>query len=87
MMEAYKAPKAPKIVEEAPVKEVVEQPNLHKIPILTHYGKDAGAYITSAVISARSHDGSIENVSIQGFWFWIRSIWRSVWFQDTCTSC
>ena len=46
------------------MKEVVEQPNLHKVPILTHHGRDAGAYITSAIISARNHDGSKENVSI-----------------------
>jgi len=63
MTDALKFPKAPKIVEDAPVKEMIEKPNLHKIPVLTHYEKDAGAYITSAVISARSHDESIENVS------------------------
>ncbi|MFQ6095682.1 MAG: UbiD family decarboxylase domain-containing protein, partial [Candidatus Bathyarchaeia archaeon] len=64
MVEAYKRPRDPKIVEDAAVMEVVEQPNLHKIPILTHYEKDAGAYITSGIISARSPDRSIENVSI-----------------------
>jgi len=64
MIEAYRSPKKPKIVNDAPVKEVVESPNLYKIPILTHYKNDAGPYVTSAVISARSRDGKIENVSI-----------------------
>jgi len=64
MIEAYKSPMNPKIVEDAPVKEKVEKPNLHKIPVLTHYERDAGAYITSAVVSAQSHDKSVENVSI-----------------------
>jgi len=63
MIEAVKWPKTPEVVEDAPVKEVVEKPNLYKIPVLTHYEKDAGAYITSAVVSARSHDGNVENVS------------------------
>lgn len=64
MIEAGKWPKAPKVVEDAPVKEIVEKPNLYKIPILTHYEKDAGPYITSGVVSARSPDGGIANVSI-----------------------
>jgi len=58
------SPKPPKIVEEAPVKKVQEPPVLSKIPVLTHFEKDPGAYITSAVISARSVDGVTENVSI-----------------------
>jgi len=54
----------PKIVKDGPVKEVVEKPRLSKIPVLTHFEKDAGPYITSAIVSARSPDGKIENVSI-----------------------
>jgi UbiD family decarboxylase len=64
LFEAWEKPLKPKIVDDAPVKEVVEKPNLHKIPVLTHFEKDGGAYITSAVISAKSPDGEIENVSI-----------------------
>jgi len=64
VIESWKMPKYPKIVEDAPVKEIVEKPNLHRIPVLTHYERDAGAYITSAVVSARSQDGDVENVSI-----------------------
>lgn len=62
--DALESPKPPKIVEEAPVKKVQEPPVLSKIPVLTHFEKDPGAYITSAVISARSVDGVTENVSI-----------------------
>jgi len=64
LKDAILMPKAPKIVDDGPVKEISEAPKLSKIPILTHYEKDAGAYITSGVISARSLDGKIENVSI-----------------------
>ena len=42
MVEAYRTPKAPKIVDDAPVMEAIEEPNLHKIPVLTHYERDAG---------------------------------------------
>jgi UbiD family decarboxylase len=51
-------------VRSGPVNEVVEKARLSKFPILTHFERDAGAYITSGVISARSADGKIENVSI-----------------------
>lgn len=64
MIEAWRSPKPPKTVEDAPVKEVTEKLDLYKIPVLTHYERDAGAYITSGVISARSPDGDVENVSI-----------------------
>jgi 2,5-furandicarboxylate decarboxylase 1 len=61
---AWRFPVQPKIVKDGPVKEVVEKPRLSKIPFLTHFEKDAGPYITSAIVSARSPDGKIENVSI-----------------------
>jgi len=64
LLDASRSPKSPRIVEDAPVKEVKEEPRLSRIPVLTHFERDAGAYITSAVISARSSDGRIENVSI-----------------------
>jgi len=54
----------PKVVKQGPVKEVTEQASLSKIPVLTHFERDAGAYITSAIVFARSSDGRIENVSI-----------------------
>jgi len=64
LISAWRSPISPKIVKEGPVKEVVEKASLSRIPVLTHFEKDAGAYITSAVVSARSPDGKIENVSI-----------------------
>ncbi|MFQ5836605.1 MAG: UbiD family decarboxylase, partial [Candidatus Bathyarchaeia archaeon] len=64
LIDAWKSPTPPEIVEKGPVKEVVEKASLSKIPILTHFERDAGAYITSAIISARSSDGKTENVSI-----------------------
>jgi len=64
LVEAQLSPVAPKVVRKGPVKEVMEKPDLTRIPVLTHFEGDAGAYITSAIVSARSSDGRIENVSI-----------------------
>lgn len=64
LIEACRSPISPRIVTDGPVKEVVEKASLSRIPILTHFERDAGAYITSAIVSARSTDGKIENVSI-----------------------
>lgn len=64
LINAWRSPNPPKIVKEGPVKEVVEKARLSKIPVLTHFEKDAGPYITSAIVSTRSPDGKIENVSI-----------------------
>jgi UbiD family decarboxylase len=64
LVEAWRSPTKPKMVEDGPVKEVVEKPQLSKIPILTHFEKDAGPYITSAIVSARSPDKKVENISI-----------------------
>lgn len=61
---AWGSPQKPKIVEEGVVKEVVEKPRLSKIPVLTHFKKDVGPYITSAVIYAKSVNESVENVSV-----------------------
>lgn len=64
LLEAWRLPNKPKIVADGPVKEVVEEPNLFRIPVLTHFEKDPGPYITSAVVHAKSIDGNVENVSI-----------------------
>ncbi|MGQ9679768.1 MAG: UbiD family decarboxylase [Candidatus Bathyarchaeia archaeon] len=48
---------------DGPVKEVVEEKGLEKIPVLTHFKGDPGPYITSGILYAKSPDGSIENVS------------------------
>jgi UbiD family decarboxylase len=63
LAEAWHHPKKPKIVDDAAVMEATKN-DLSKIPILTHFEKDAGPYVTSAVVYARSVDGSVENVSV-----------------------
>lgn len=64
LLEAWRSPKKPRIVDDGAVKEVVEEPDLLRVPVLTHFERDAGQYITSAVVHAKSLDGTVENVSI-----------------------
>jgi len=64
LVNAWRSPTPAKVVKKGPVKEVVEKADLSKIPILRHFEKDATPYITSGIVSARSPDGKIENVSI-----------------------
>jgi len=64
LINAWQTQTQPKRVKSGPVNEVVEKAKLPKIPILTHFERDAGPYITSAIVSARSTDGKIENVSV-----------------------
>jgi UbiD family decarboxylase len=63
LTEAWRYPKKPKIVDDATVKEVAEN-DLSKIPILTHFEKDAGPYITSGIVYAKGVDDAVENVSV-----------------------
>ncbi len=63
LTEAWHFAKKPKIMRDGTVKETVEN-DLSKIPFLTHFEKDAGPYITSAVVYARSTNGNVENVSV-----------------------
>jgi len=63
LTEAWRSPRKPRIVKDGVVKETVEN-DLSKIPVLTHFEKDAGPYITSAVVYAKSIDGKVENVSM-----------------------
>ncbi|NQE05189.1 Phenolic acid decarboxylase subunit C [ANME-1 cluster archaeon GoMg1] len=51
-----------KIVENSATKEVVGEPNLGELPILTHFRGDGGAYITGGVVVAEL-DG-VRNASI-----------------------
>jgi UbiD family decarboxylase len=64
LQHAISHPKTSKIVEDAPVKEVIESPSLGRVPILTHFERDAGPYVTSAVLYAQDTEEGIENVSI-----------------------
>jgi len=54
----------PRVSEDGPVKEVKGRLRLNRIPILRHYEKDGGPYITSGIVSAKSFDDKVENVSI-----------------------
>ncbi|NWG11656.1 UbiD family decarboxylase [Candidatus Bathyarchaeota archaeon] len=63
LTEAWQKPRKPKNIKDGVVKETAES-DLSKIPILTHFEKDAGPYITSAVVYARSIDGKFENASV-----------------------
>jgi 2,5-furandicarboxylate decarboxylase 1 len=63
LTEAWRSPRKPRIAGDGAVKEVAEN-DLSKIPVLTHFERDAGSYITSAVVYARNADGNVENVSV-----------------------
>jgi len=63
LTEAWRSPRKQKVVGDGAVKEIAEN-DLSKIPVLTHFEGDAGPYITSAVVYARSIDGNVENVSV-----------------------
>ncbi|HHQ44610.1 MAG TPA: UbiD family decarboxylase, partial [Candidatus Altiarchaeales archaeon] len=53
-------PTKPKVVETGACQEVVdENPDLSKIPILTHTSKDLGAYVTSGVYASKNKAGRL----------------------------
>lgn len=64
LTESWQSPPKAKLVGDGAVSEVVEKPGLSMIPVLTHFERDAGRYITSGVVHAKSVDGKVENVSI-----------------------
>lgn len=57
-------PLKPVEVKDGPVKEVVEEPNLLKLPVLTHYEKDRGPYVTAGIVVARSASSGFQNASV-----------------------
>lgn len=63
LLHAIEHPTGAKIVDDGSVKEVVEAPRLSTLPVLTHFEKDPGPYITSGILYTKSLDGSVENVS------------------------
>ncbi|MEM3607109.1 MAG: UbiD family decarboxylase [Candidatus Bathyarchaeia archaeon] len=63
ILDSLNSPEKPLIVNDAPVKDVSEKPKLSRIPILKHYEKDGGPYITSAIVTAKDSEEN-ENVSI-----------------------
>jgi len=64
IIDATNSPTTPKMVDDGPVMEVQEKPDLRKLPVLTHYEKDPGPYITSGIVVARSPDGKFQNASM-----------------------
>ena len=64
IIKAIGNPVEPVVEDDGPVKEVAEPPNLSKVPILVHYEKDPGPYITAGIVAAKNSEGTIENVSI-----------------------
>jgi UbiD family decarboxylase len=65
VIDAWRSPKKAKVACEGLVQQNVKKSvDLSTIPFLTHYEKDAGAYVTSGVIHARDQDCKIENISV-----------------------
>lgn len=63
LLNAIDNPKPPTKVDDAPVKDRIVKPNLYSLPILTHYERDAGPYITCGVVFARDLNGKFQNAS------------------------
>jgi UbiD family decarboxylase len=61
---AMSTPSSPRVSNDFGDKVIEEEPKLSRLPILTHYPKDPGPYLTSAIVSAFDSEQSIENVSI-----------------------
>jgi 2,5-furandicarboxylate decarboxylase 1 len=65
LTEAWRSPRKCKVVADGAVREGIERNvDLLRLPVLTHFERDAAPYITSAVVHAKSVDGKVENVSI-----------------------
>ncbi|MBC7129739.1 UbiD family decarboxylase [Candidatus Bathyarchaeota archaeon] len=64
LSEAWRFPQKPEIDDAESFDGICEKPNLYKIPVLTHFEKDAGPYITAAIIHAKDLSGEHENVSV-----------------------
>lgn len=64
LIEAANGPHMPELIEDGPVLDTHTKPDLSRLPVLTHYEKDPGPYITSGIVIARSADGKFQNTSI-----------------------
>jgi 2,5-furandicarboxylate decarboxylase 1 len=65
VIDAWRSPRKTKVASDGLVRQNARRNvDLSRIPFLTHFEKDAGAYITSAVIHARDSDCKIENISV-----------------------
>ncbi len=63
IMEAAASPLKPEVAEEGPVLAAHGKPDLGKLPVLTHYEKDPGPYITGGMVVARGTEGKFQNAS------------------------
>lgn len=61
---AIRNPKKPKLTEFLLFKYAQNPPNINSLPILTHYEKDPGPYITAGIVFARDPETGIQNASI-----------------------
>jgi 2,5-furandicarboxylate decarboxylase 1 len=62
LMESIRNPREPSMTKKYKAK--TELAGLTELPVLTHFEKDAGPYLTSAIVSAKIPKESGENVSI-----------------------
>lgn len=65
-LEAIRSPLPPKVVSDGPVKEVKITQNVNletMLPVITHYEKDGGPYITAGVVIAEDPKNQIRNIS------------------------
>jgi len=63
-LQAMEKPISPKVVSQAPVKDVIltgDQVDLYKLPQIHHHQEDAGAYITAAISFAKDPNGDSWN--------------------------
>ena len=67
-LEAIRSPLPPVVVKDGPVKEVKITGKidlLNTLPVITHYEKDGGPYITAGVVIAEDKSHGIRNISYQ----------------------
>jgi 2,5-furandicarboxylate decarboxylase 1 len=65
-LEAIRRPLPPVVVKDGPVKEVKTTRNidlLNYLPVITHYEKDGGPYITAGVVIAEDKSRGVRNIS------------------------
>ena len=65
-LEAIRNPLPPAVVQDGPVKEVKITKNIDLqgyLPVITHYEKDGGPYITAGVVIAEDKANGIRNIS------------------------
>lgn len=64
ILNAIKNPKKPKLTEFPFSKLNKDLPNINNLPILTHYEKDPGPYITAGIVFAKDPKTGTQNASI-----------------------